>query len=559
MPFGRTTGDRPGKETGTAALRRRVAELSARLEESEATLSAIRGGEVDAVLVSGPAGDRVFTLEGADRTYRVFLDDMGDGAVSLAKDGLILYANRRFAEIVGAPLEKVIGSMIFGFMSPSDGDALRGSLATANSVGTRGEASFETPRGRVPALLSLNALPDSDPPAICMVVTDLTERARIYQELLNAHREVAESERRFRFLVDSSLVGFFIAAGGRIVFANAEQQRIFGGLELPASVRDLQNVLPQDRERFERLCDESSVASSGMVETDIRFCTERTAEDNKGPLWAHCRAAPIEYRRKIAVLVNMVDVTRTREIEQIAILQEKMASLGQVTAGIAHNIRNPLSGMNMYLSTMKSLLDEAPGMDARTKEATDRIIEMLLQASGKIASVIRQVLDFAKPTPPAMTLVQVGNAIREAVELCRVHMNRNGVSIKVTIPEGLPACYAGAGLLEQVFINVINNATQALQNHPGDRSIAIDSDATDGSVVVRISDSGPGVPEKIREKIFEPFYTTRGQGTGIGLAFSRRVMDSVGGRIDVGRGTLGGAEFLIRIPAGDRRKSPRVR
>ncbi|HQU14097.1 MAG TPA: PAS domain S-box protein, partial [Thermodesulfobacteriota bacterium] len=146
---GRTSRDRKGKETGAAALRQRVAELSARLEEAEETLSAIHRGEVDAVVVAGPVGDKVFTLEGADRAFRVFSEDMGEGAVSLTQGGLILYANRGFSEIVGAPLEQVIGNAIFRFLSSSDGEVLRGSLSGAMAAATRSEASFETPRGRV--------------------------------------------------------------------------------------------------------------------------------------------------------------------------------------------------------------------------------------------------------------------------------------------------------------------------------------------------------------------------------------------------------------------------
>jgi signal transduction histidine kinase len=255
----------------------------------------------------------------------------------------------------------------------------------------------------------------------------------------------------------------------------------------------------------------------------------------------------------------MVDVTRTREMEQISILQEKMASLGQATAGIAHNIRNPLSGINIYVSMMKSLLDDAAGLDPQTKEAADTMIEMLLQTSARITVVIQQVLDFARRSPLSTTVVQVGDAIRQTVELCRMQLGKSGIVLETDVREGLPPCYMGAGMLEQVLMNVLNNAVQALQDHPGERRVTVGSAFSDGFIVVRIGDSGPGVPERIRDKIFDPFFTTRAHGTGIGLAFSRRVLDDVGGRIEVGRSVLGGAEFRIWIPAGDRRKTPRRR
>lgn len=559
MPAGRTTRNRKGKETGAEALRRRIAELSARLEEAEETLSAIRAGEVDAVIVAGPTGNRVFTLEGAEHAYRIFLEEMWKGAVTLTRKGVILYGNRRFAELVDVPLEQVIGTEIFRFLSPSGVEALRELLSSAMAGPSRGEVSFETQRGSVPTHLSLNLLPENDPPVLCMVVTDLTEQKRTQQKLLEAHRTVAESEQRFRFLVANSLVGIFIVAEGRIVFINAEQQRIFGLLPIHAAVKEVKNILPEDRERFRRLCDHATVAAAGMMETEVRFLREKPGEDTKGPLWASCRATPIEFSREKAVLVNMVDVTHTREMEQIAALQDKMSSLGELTAGIAHNIRNPLAAVNISISSMERLLDGATGMDSRTKEAMGTHLDMLLQGSRRIGSVIRQVLAFAKPSRSGKTRVLVHDAIRETVKLCRTHLRNSNVAVDMIIPEELPPCYADQGLLEQVFMNVINNAAQALEDHPGDRRIAIHTDLSTGFIVVRVGDSGPGIPEKIRSKIFEPFFTTRARGTGIGLAFSRRVLDSMGGHIEVGASPLGGAEFRIRIPAGEARKVPRDR
>jgi PAS domain S-box-containing protein len=199
---GRPSREGKGKDDDVAALRRRVAELSARLEEAEATLSAILRGEVDAVVVTGPAGEKVYTLEGADHAFRVFLEEMGEGAVTLTQEGLILYANRRFSEIVGAPPDQVIGSEIFRFLSSPYCEAFRGSLSGAIAAGTRSEALLETSHGRVSALLSLIALPDSDPPVLCMVVTDITERKRSEEKLRKSREQLRNFSGRLQTLLE---------------------------------------------------------------------------------------------------------------------------------------------------------------------------------------------------------------------------------------------------------------------------------------------------------------------------------------------------------------------
>jgi PAS domain S-box-containing protein len=208
MATERTTRERGKTEAGAAARRRRVTELSARLEGAEATLSSIHGGEGKAVVDSTHAAEAAHTLQGTERAFRVILEDIGEGAVTLTRDGLILFANRRFAEIVRTPIEQVVGSAIFRFVSPSDGDGLRGSLASAMAAPVRAEAALVSQRGgSVPARFSLTASPESEPPAICMVVADLTERLRLEEKL-------RISEERFRQLFLQNEEPQFLFRGG---------------------------------------------------------------------------------------------------------------------------------------------------------------------------------------------------------------------------------------------------------------------------------------------------------------------------------------------------------
>ncbi len=155
--------------------------LRIRLGEAEDTIRAIRGGEIDALVVSGPQGDQIFTLEGAEHSYRVFLEQMHEGAVTLAAaDHIILFCNRRFAEMVATPLEEVIGSSIDRFVREADRPALAALLCEGLTAGGKGELILTGGEGQaVPVYLAASALPiEAEIQALCLVVTDLTEQKR---------------------------------------------------------------------------------------------------------------------------------------------------------------------------------------------------------------------------------------------------------------------------------------------------------------------------------------------------------------------------------------------
>jgi PAS domain S-box-containing protein len=156
-----------------------VQELRRRLEEAEETLRAIRSGEVDALVVEGPEGERVYTLQGADHPYRALIEAMQQGAVSLSGEGMVLYCNRCFADMVKTPHEKVIGAAAATFLPPSQRSSFEAMLRQGRTGGSQGELQFQATGGTLlPVFLSLSPLPLGDTVALCMVVTDLTEQKK---------------------------------------------------------------------------------------------------------------------------------------------------------------------------------------------------------------------------------------------------------------------------------------------------------------------------------------------------------------------------------------------
>jgi signal transduction histidine kinase len=259
--------------------------------------------------------------------------------------------------------------------------------------------------------------------------------------------------------------------------------------------------------------------------------------------WVYCQANRIEYQGKDAILMNMLDMTKTKELEHLLIIQDKMASLGRVAAGIAHEIRNPLSGINIYLNTVRKLHHQEG-----SEEKVNQILQHLQSASNKIESVIRRVMDFAKPSEPQLTLIDINEPITDALNLTAVTMRKSGIKIEKCLTPDLPRLYADKHLIEELVLNLLNNAAEAMKTMEAGKKIVVASFAEADHIVIRVSDSGPGVPLEISDKILDPYFTTNQEGTGIGLSLCHRIITDHGGSLTVSDSEFGGAEFQVEIP-----------
>ncbi|VFQ45602.1 ATP-binding protein [Desulfoluna butyratoxydans] len=368
-------------------------------------------------------------------------------------------------------------------------------------------------------------------------VTDITEFKR-------AEKALKASRKQFLDLVVNSPVGISIIQGNRVVYQNPEQERLFGPMQDNGDV--FSHIAPHDddRESIKRFIE---VVQSGEVTcNESDFCFLPSTEGDKGPKtrWVHCRAARIVYQEKESVLLNMIDVTRAKELEHMVGIKDKMASLGRVTAGIAHEIRNPLSGINLYLGVLEKVAGD-PGQE----EKTQKCIRQLKEASCDIETVIRRAMDFLKPGMPLFRVMDANEPVTHALGLTEASLRKNDIRVETSLSKEPLPCYADSNLLLRVMMNLIHNAAEAMEELPGPRVIQVNTTMESGRVLISVSDSGPGVPQRIRDCVFDPFYTTKSDGTGIGLSLSQRIVMDHNGTIRIGQGDLGGASFVIDIPA----------
>ncbi|MBI5343008.1 MAG: PAS domain S-box protein [Deltaproteobacteria bacterium] len=293
--------------------------------------------------------------------------------------------------------------------------------------------------------------PDGKVSSLIFCLIDVTERRR-------AEEELARSEERFRSLVNGSPVGIFILQNGGVVYMNPEQKRIFGEMPEFFVLRNFPDVHPEDREKFESFCDAALSDGSGPLDMELRFYPFGKSSEGVDLRWVHCRATSIRSPEERVYLVNMVDITRLKEMEHQVVIREKLASLGHVAAGIAHEIRSPLSGINIYMAALQQIHGEAECMEPEAREQAGEIVLQIQSASQRIESVIKKVMDFTRPAAPRKESVDISMAVENAIDFTAANLRKNGITLDRSRLVSLPKCSADPPMITQVAMNLISNA-----------------------------------------------------------------------------------------------------
>ena len=248
-------------------------------------------------------------------------------------------------------------------------------------------------------------------------------------------------------------------------------------------------------------------------------------------------------------LLSLMDITRTRELEHLLTIEDKMSSLGRVAAGIAHEIRNPLSSIYINMTLLEKAFYKIRNLPDVLYDHMSESIREVNIAARRIDKVITRVMDFSKPGKLEFKKSNVTHCINDAVKLSSVAATRASVALITDVPSDLPQCDVDTLAITQVIINLISNAITAMKDMETDREIII-SAREDGSWLhIVVTDNGPGIPDHIRDNIFDPFYTTSEAGSGIGLCICRRIISDHGGRLTLLPEDNGyGAQFMISLP-----------
>lgn len=250
------------------------------------------------------------------------------------------------------------------------------------------------------------------------------------------------------------------------------------------------------------------------------------------------------------------DITDRENLEKQLVHSAKMATLGQMAAGVAHELSNPLT----YISSFAQLIlrdwekrmksAEEKGEIAPLKDIDIERVKNILKGADRIEHLLSNLLSFSRKDSERREKLDINLVIEQALSFSEYELSRGKVKIVKKFTQGLPPVLGVAGNLQQVLINLLSNASKAL-NSVGGGEIIITSSSTDGEVLIEVSDNGPGIPPKILDNIFEPFFTTqpRGKGTGLGLSIAQSIVHNHGGEITVKSEVGKGTTFTVKLPA----------
>jgi PAS domain S-box-containing protein len=477
----------------------------------------------------------------SEAKFRNLYESSIDGIASCNTEGMFLDANKSFLGMLGYSRQE-IRQMTYQNMTPGKWfimeDGIIKDQLTRRGYSSVYEKEFIRKDGTylpVSVRVFKTGVVKERPSGIWMVIRDITDRKL-------AEERIRKTEQSFRDLVENSLTGISIIQDSQVIYQNPEQERLLGPLPRSPIFSDPQSIFSDDFDKVRQFYDTMLSGATKSLETDFRFFSLGGNDDRRDMKWVNCRASLVEYRGKDAILVNMMDITNTKELEHLLRIKDKMSSLGRVAAGIAHEIRNPLSGINIYLNTLEKLF--ARGADP---EKVKEIFDHIQSASDKIEAVIKRVMDFSRPGMPHFITGNINRPIEEAVTLSSVTLRKKEIRIEKFLDENIPDCRLDPHLMEQVILNLVNNAADSMKAPDSEKKIEILSAYDGGKIIVSVSDSGPGVPDNIKDKIFDPFYSTKEGSTGIGLSLCHRIITDHDGKLILGGSKWGGAKFTIEL------------
>ena len=394
-------------------------------------------------------------------------------------------------------------------------------------------------------------------PGRIAVLKLLASQAAISLENTRLYRDLAEREARIRRLVDSDVIGIVIwDLNGRLLDANDAFLRMvqYDRMDLDAGLRWFDMTPPewQDVHALEEL---EELQTTGMMQTREKEFFRK--DGSRVPVLIGAAVFEGQADQGVAYILDLTERKRTeaqareserryREIQADLAHANRVATTGQLSASIAHEVNQPLTAM---ITNTQAALRWLEALPPNLEEIRDALASILRNGT-RASDVIGRIRALVKKTPPRRDLFEINDAIREVIELALNEAGKNGVSMQVQLAERLPLIEGDRVQLQQVVLNMVVNAIEAMSpGEGGSRELLMvtEKGEPDG-VVVSVQDCGPGLAPEFVERVFEAFYTTKSGGMGMGLSICRSIVEAHGGHVWTKPNSPRGAVFGFSLP-----------
>ncbi len=502
--------------------------------ESDAVILQRLADQVGVALVNARLFDHVAMSEAR---YRNLFEHAHDGIYTLDGEGHFTSVNLFTSRSVGLAPEALVGRSAIDFVDPAEVEWVSGHfLAAIGGEARRYECHLVRPDGtrRLISVTNTPIMHGRDVVGVLGIGRDITDdRER--------ERALARSEARYTRLVESASDAIFtVDTTGQLTSVNRALERSVG--------HERQELLGTPFLSLVESVDVTDVAQllhetlDGRRRRGTLRYRDATGTERHGSLMT----TPIFENGALTGALGIVrDVTDERRLAEQLLQQEKLAALGQLVSGVAHELNNPLAGVIAFSQLL--LAEDAGKVDQR------RAIETIHEEARRAAKIVSNLLTFARQHTPERRTTDLNQVVADTLELRGYAMRVAGIEVRSELDSALPLTWADPFQLQQVFLNLLGNAEQALRDHPGERRVTLRTAQAGDRLHVTVTDTGPGISPEYLGRIFDPFFTTKpvGEGTGLGLSISDGIVREHGGRIVAENAAGGGARFVVELPLID--------
>ncbi len=371
------------------------------------------------------------------------------------------------------------------------------------------------------------------------VVDAKRRQALRFEEVLKLNREIEDRETAIRHMkayTDSILssVGSGVIScdkRGIIVTVNPTARRLLARDEEDLVAFPLAKV-------FESHGELVRAAELVLRGEQGRATLETGLEADGRPLSVAVRISPHRSRGKtVGIVITLEDLTEVKDLTEQLLRADKLSGLGELVAGVAHEVRNPLGVIKASVQMLEAEMDQG----CQDAELT----HVMAQEIDRLDSVVNALLDFGRPSQSRFGPVDAKRVLGEVVLLTKQFARQQNINVSTEMPDGLPAIWADEDRLKQIFVNLISNAIQAMPEGGG---LTIAAMARDGFLRISFTDTGIGIAPEEKERIFDPFHTTRAEGSGLGLSIVHRIVDAHNGFITADSEPGKGSTFTVGLP-----------